>query len=357
MSSHDETMLYRWAIEPAQFFGALPELTFDMIALLKEPPEPKPLQGKPRCNIVLRTLPYDIVFMIFDLLNFKDLAYLLQTCRDAKQLVEWYPAFRLVREHAPKVLVALCIGGLLRFHPATRIYRVLRKNRCKYCGAYGPLLFLVAAVRCCLPCLDSKTAFRLFPVSMLPPSMTRDGIAVLHVPVCGPTSALSCRNSGNGGGLKMAAVEQAKETLIARGLEQRCDLPFILRSRGETPVSNLDLNSPSGPAVLFDLQDAACGAMSIPSVCSGNVVESCLWCYGCRLRHLQYQKEPKPNQDRFVERLLLHDRYHARTKEELLQHIKECKGVKGLQEYPCRITALEILTGWVVPMSKQKPSF
>lgn len=93
----------------------------------------------------LDRLNNDVLNMALDFLDFQSLARLSQTSLPARKMVEALPAYREVLTHAPETITALSKTGLLKYHAAGEIRRMLKSE------AWCPATSTLGATSPCQP--------------------------------------------------------------------------------------------------------------------------------------------------------------------------------------------------------------
>jgi hypothetical protein len=102
----------------------------------------------------LRRLNDDVMNLILDLLDFQSLGRLSQTSLTARAMVKALPAYKDTMTHVPETITALFKTGLIKYHAAGDIRRMLRTDACVSCDNHtGRYLFLPTCERVCFHCL------------------------------------------------------------------------------------------------------------------------------------------------------------------------------------------------------------
>ncbi|KAI0190810.1 hypothetical protein F4808DRAFT_399905 [Astrocystis sublimbata] len=136
---------------------------------LATPPPSKPstIYSVSSCESysLLNELPYEILWMTLDLLDFWSLYSLSRVSLWHKAMVESHPKSRDIMEHAPTMLPALVRTRMLECHSVGFLHKSLRTSRCTSCRNFGAFVFLPTCERACFHCLHSNVDFWMMPLS------------------------------------------------------------------------------------------------------------------------------------------------------------------------------------------------
>lgn len=113
----------------------------------------------------LDRLPPEVLVMILDYLDFLSLSRISQTSLLGKDIVEGMAAYRDMMQHAPESLTALGRTGLLSFHSASLLHQTLRSRMCVSCYDSGAFLLLPTCERVCFECVYRNSALRVMRVN------------------------------------------------------------------------------------------------------------------------------------------------------------------------------------------------
>ncbi|WEW60407.1 hypothetical protein PRK78_005892 [Emydomyces testavorans] len=106
----------------------------------------------------------EIMFQIF---SYLDIAALINFRRANYATFErasaWLP-FQMLITHASDTLRAIETIGSLKFVNALELFKVMKTQRCTFCGSTGPFLFIPLLKRSCWKCIES---FKVFKVSTI----------------------------------------------------------------------------------------------------------------------------------------------------------------------------------------------
>jgi len=108
---------------------------------------------------LLGKFPVELLHNIFENLDLQSLSRVLQTCLEAKGVVESLPAYRDLILYACPIFSALSQMGIINLHSAGTIYAALKSDRCARCKIFGENLFLPTCERCCQKCHGEDPAF------------------------------------------------------------------------------------------------------------------------------------------------------------------------------------------------------
>lgn len=138
----------------------------------------------------LDILPLELLQEIFSSLDFQSLRELRRANSRLKGLVDAYPPWRYMNQHASKTLRALIDNRLITQIDAGQLYAALRSDRCVCCDKYGPLLFLPTCQRSCLNCHDDDARLRVITVSAAAVcfGLKKDQIKLLPMMLAMPTN-------------------------------------------------------------------------------------------------------------------------------------------------------------------------
>lgn len=109
----------------------------------------------------LDRVPYDILLMIFDMLDPQSNFRLACTSRRAYTIVHSHRVFHELVWFAPSMLDEMADWGLIGSHSLKKFQQALRSDRCVGCNAFGSLLHLVDCRRCCKSCARLTPLFTM----------------------------------------------------------------------------------------------------------------------------------------------------------------------------------------------------
>ncbi|KAI9824126.1 MAG: hypothetical protein M1819_001081 [Sarea resinae] len=310
-----------------------------------------PRTSTPRSPGPLDALPIELQHIILNLLDFQSLSRLTRVCRRGKQMVESLPAHRDLVKHASSALIALSRTRLLTCHSAAALYAALLSEQCICCGNYAPFLFLPTCERCCYRCLERDRSLRMLTVRM---AKVYFGVSTKHlnqIPIM-----LSIPGTYSVGftvsrrrRLRLVSQKQVRQlSLAVHGSQEAMESFLTSQNAGKlTSFEMFDFQwltdpssgSQSGWSTNYP-NDQFCGMAStcFPSLRLGHGLQRGLWCVGCRLNLEHYSRTgiwdaellPSLPLNAHPTRPLLDLQHRARSKSELLEHIWECKGARGL---------------------------
>lgn len=123
-------------------------------------PEPSTAHVQPATSGLGRfdKLPVEVLYLLFEHLDFLSLARITRTARRGHELVTNIPGYGDILTHAKTALGALCGMQILCLHSIAKIRYMLRSAECISCGNFGTFLFLLECERVCWKCLSSNPA-------------------------------------------------------------------------------------------------------------------------------------------------------------------------------------------------------
>jgi hypothetical protein len=195
-------------------------------------------------------------------------------------LVRSHPQLGDLKRFTPDALAALAVGGIITLHPIRQLHATLRSDRCATCPAFGSLLFLLTAERCCLECLCLSPAYGTVSVEDAKKTLGLSDLHLQQLPVLRvphrpywpeyyhPTQAerrclVSAVAAGNLVGLPPTEPEEDEDEQL------RSDL-------GETSPVNIHYGMVS---------------IRFPAVFRDSLVEAGFWCRLCLLTYEVYALE------------------------------------------------------------------
>ncbi|KAG4444330.1 hypothetical protein IFR05_000204 [Cadophora sp. M221] len=113
----------------------------------------------------LDRLPAKLMSMVLRSLDIRSFFYFRQVNRRARVLSTGLREYELVSKHGFEGLRGLLRAELAHCFTIDDLYRPLVTDKCSTCGAFGGLLFLFTAERCCFDCLQSSAHYRDLPPS------------------------------------------------------------------------------------------------------------------------------------------------------------------------------------------------
>ncbi|PIG79057.1 hypothetical protein AARAC_008065 [Aspergillus arachidicola] len=113
----------------------------------------------------LDVLPLEILHEIFSSLDIMSLFKFRQINRQAQQLVCTVYGYRTIITHALGVFGAILKTRMASWFTIHDLLEVLYTGDCLLCGSFGGFVFLPYLSRCCLPCVETASQFRLISVT------------------------------------------------------------------------------------------------------------------------------------------------------------------------------------------------
>lgn len=147
---------------------------FDLVVVRSHPHDMHLVQGSlqaafetlPTAELgILGRLPAELMSMVLRELDIRSFFYFRQVNRRARVLSTGLWEYELVSKHGLEGLRGLLRAELAHCFTIDDLYRPLITDKCTTCGAFGGLLFLFTAERCCFDCLQSSAHYRVLPPS------------------------------------------------------------------------------------------------------------------------------------------------------------------------------------------------
>ncbi|KAI1129911.1 F-box domain-containing protein [Nemania abortiva] len=325
------------------------ELLNSMITI-SDPPKPMDANFQDRLSSIgiLDKLPLKLLYHeVLSELDFQSLTRLARVSIQGKYIIQSFPAYRALMNHASHALAALGQTKLIHLHSASDLLTALRTERCATCPEYGAYLFLPTCERCCWQCLRSHpmrrvispaAAGRLFALSL---EMRRQLPVMFSIPgtygvPCTPTERST----------KLCSMFAAKEVaLSAHGSTK--NLTQAVRSRDPRWQTARCLQAVlEGWACLDSIKippeqgDVGVGryfgmaSIPFPSLAAPDVIEHGLWCKGCEWTYKRYEDHQLSAQVvaniRYPDYELSRMATRAHSRIGLLAHVQRCYGAQQL---------------------------
>lgn len=308
------------------------------------------LPSRPSSGGELDRLPLELLHEIFPSLDFGTLRDLRAANFRTRDLVDSFPAWRCMTQHASSTLRALADTQLIMHFSSGQLYATLRSDRCEFCNKYGAFLFLPTAQRICFNChLDNpdlrvltvsaaatcfglgKDQIKLLPTMLsLPARYGLEKVRMLQSKRPWLVSIARAREIGiklHGSREKMEARVEAATVRRMAKFDQRLRNPPVNRRRPREPLDpKWILGSQEDPFRFV-------ASMYFPSVDErGGTVERGLNCSGCQDRLARFSRQSH------IVAGLLELRKRQRTsysRQEFLAHLKECPDAKRIWRDLC----------------------
>lgn len=101
----------------------------------------------------LETLPFEIIHLIFNLLDLQSLTDFRAISWRARALLDSFPPYKAIVQHSPDVLRALLSTHMAVHFTARDIFNALCTQACLSCGEFGPFLDMFTGHRHCITCV------------------------------------------------------------------------------------------------------------------------------------------------------------------------------------------------------------
>ncbi|KAK3944831.1 hypothetical protein QBC46DRAFT_278870 [Diplogelasinospora grovesii] len=147
---------------------------FDLVVVRSRPHDMQPVQASlqaafetlPTAELgILDRLPAELMSMVLRELDIRSFFHFRQVNRRARVLSTRLWEYELVSKHGLEGLRGLLRAELAHCFAIDDLYQPLITDKCSTCGAFGGLLFLFTAERCCFDCLQSSAHYRVLPPS------------------------------------------------------------------------------------------------------------------------------------------------------------------------------------------------
>lgn len=332
-----------------------PRDLLDSMITISHPPKPMQanLQHRPSSLGILDRLPAELLHEVLINLDFQSITRFSRVSMRGKHILQCFPEYRDLMNHAPHALAALGQTKLIQLHSVSQLLTALRTERCATCPEFGVYLFLPTCDRCCWQCLRSNPSLRVISPTAagrafaLSPKMVRQLPVMLSLPGTYGVARKSTQVAH-----KLVSVSAAKELAIsiygcAENLAQ-----VVVRRTPNTQAAYTDRylqavfsDATSSDSLMIPNQggvgvDRYFGMASIPfpSLAIRDDVEHGLWCKGCESTYKQYKNGQLSAQvtanmvpaDCNPDRVLFGMIRRARSRIGHLAHIRQCYGARQL---------------------------
>jgi len=250
---------------------------------------------------LLDTLPLELLHIVLEVLDFRSLSRFTRVCRQGKSIVESLPAYRDLIKYAFTALVALSRTDLIIHHSAASIHKALLSKKCVACDEFAPFLYLPTSERCCYECLHRDRSLRLITSGTARKcfGLTPKALRLIPSMVSIPGTYSVGHSITHRKRIRLYSLKQSKVLGVAQHGSVEAMEGFVtsqnigkLTARDKLKVRWLtghpstigsDSNVPS---------DRFCGMAStvFPALQPNDVLEKGLWCLGCRVNFLNYQR-------------------------------------------------------------------
>lgn len=298
----------------------------------------RPKERRSDALSLLESLPFEIIYMVFNNLDFQSLEVLRRLSFRTREVVHSFPAHQDMTARAPDVLRALSHIGIISHFTAARLSGALYADRCVVCNDFGPYLFLLTLSRCCLNCLDNDLRLR---VTTIPEAMTCYGLTKNDLRSLLTGQDLSRPDERKG--VRYVSADDARALGIAthgsaeamdhfsRAEFERKTVEYESGRRATKPRS-LALNSHDPrDRNQYDVSTA------FPYFDPGSKrVELGIWCKGCKDRRPGYGDVDKAEQRTKLQKA----KDKAFSEAEFLKHYEECEFAKKPDDFWMRLKLL-----------------
>ncbi|KAI1108672.1 F-box domain-containing protein [Nemania sp. NC0429] len=323
----------------------------DSVITISDPPEPMDANFQDRLSSTgtLNRLPIELVYEVLGSLDFQSITRFARVSIRGKNIVQSFPAYRHLMNHAPDALAALGQTRLLSLYSASHLLATLRSERCATCPEYGAYLFLLTCERCCWECLKSQPlrrvltpsgagrVFALTPkmVKQLPVQFSIPGIYKISREVkqrsfrlCSIPAAKKLAMSVHG------SAESLTRVVTRKGPKRSTEyLQAVLSACTYVDQLTIPIRGYLGADRYFGMS-----FIPFPSLTAPDMIEHGLWCKGCEWTFDQYSRGRLPS--RVIadmvpgkldpDRILLGMARRARSRMGHVAHVQHCYGAQRL---------------------------
>ncbi|PKY07638.1 hypothetical protein P168DRAFT_99293 [Aspergillus campestris IBT 28561] len=156
---------YRWDHPGMDFLHLYPTThkSRPVVNLYKAPPI-KRMSGKLLVPSLASQLPLELIHQIFLELDVPSLGQVRRVNLATRHLVESFPVYQLLRQHAPDALRVMHATKCASFFPIHWLFTEFCQPWCRSCGEFGPYLYLPTVTRLCFQCCLFSPDYRVAPV-------------------------------------------------------------------------------------------------------------------------------------------------------------------------------------------------
>ncbi|KAM5353879.1 hypothetical protein ACJ41O_000529 [Fusarium nematophilum] len=304
----------------------------------------------------LDTLPAELLFLTLGLLDFKTLFRISRVSLRGKEVVEAFPPYQKVMEHAPQLLTALGKTRLLGYYSAPLILQTLRSDQCVSCFDYGAFFFLPTCERVCFECLHENRALWMITPTTAKRffGLTERWLAQIPIMYSIPGSySVRSLPSRRGRVLRLVSVKQAKKLAIEvhgsghlgyfkpmysterKALNDYHDFWRYYEASLEPP--GCDMSRLPSRANIGDDPYAGMASIRVPHLTESGADWGRL-CRGCQVTYNCYRDGSLPQAVLFglsppridPDRPLSATLTRLRSRERFLEHVQHCYGARRL---------------------------
>ncbi|KAK2764583.1 hypothetical protein FQN54_009278 [Arachnomyces sp. PD_36] len=327
-------MIYREPrILPRQYFTTLPSRSF---------------------TNSLRKLPPELLFLIYSYLDLESITKLRTVDRWMKVMIDAFPAYQNLLQHAPMAVQALADTHLLASFSISALYDALRSEACVGCSDFGPFLLLPLGKRCCFNCLQHNLLLRVITVPAAQKCFGLNKSAVDSLPklhslpgTYGPESRLVK------GRKQLVSVWEAQErgielhggrdemetTVLTNSLKELAAFTRKTEKWSSRSANSLASRRPVRPKTPKEILEAPndpfrlLASVPFPFLRRGGTVEHGMSCVGCQNLKANHALANKTLDTRNLtfERELEQNDIKSYTERGILQHFSQCRGTKNVR--------------------------
>ena len=156
---------YRWDHPGMDFLNLYPTThkSRPVIDLYKGPPI-KRMPGKALVPSFASQLPFELIHQIFFELDVPSLGQVRRVNRATRHLVESFPAYQLLREHASDTLRVMDATQCASFFSIRWLFSEFCQPWCHVCGKFGPYLYLPTLSSLCFQCCLFSPDHQIAPI-------------------------------------------------------------------------------------------------------------------------------------------------------------------------------------------------
>ena len=290
----------------------------------------------------LDALPTEIKHMILGMLDLRTISHIAQVSVHGRSLIETLPDYARLVQSAPYALTTLTQTRMLGVHPWSAYRSALRSGTCSFCPDYGAYLFILGCVRSCFNCLRQHPSLRTISTAdaqrflqleqhhfdQLPPLTFTSKIDGETYSLISTTAAIDLITAEHGS-------EETLKNSLDVGFRGKADFLYMAKFllQGGTCTAEHQVHfahtgkGPLPPTALSSF--FGMGAMPFPSFQGAKNIEHGILCKGCHRNYVYWESgQARIFWDFETKNAMMQDMRRAWRREDFLEHLKECQGVK-----------------------------
>lgn len=191
---------------------------------------------QPSCGLGrLDVLPLEILNVILSKLDLQSLTDIRRINQRAMVLVNSFPHYQAVVDHAPAALRGMLSIGAARSNTCQDLYEKSCTAKCDICGDFGGYLYLITCKRVCFMCLSENTSYlpllkydviRKFGLGSrelmkIPQIRSKPGCYTLSLKNCNNSLTLFDQHAARCAGITLHGTVSDMENFVSKAAEQR----------------------------------------------------------------------------------------------------------------------------------------